>query len=101
MMFAGIYAFIQEMLSLFQGPMFALVLWGILSKKPSSKGGLATIILGLLFAILLNRTGVNMLYVAFYSFVGSSLILFIVSHFSLKKTDEELHNLTIHEGEKK
>lgn len=100
-MFAGIYAFIQEMLSLFQGPMFALVLWGILSKKPSSKGGLATIILGLLFAILLNRTGVNMLYVAFYSFVGSSLILFIVSHFSLKKTDEELHNLTIHEGEKK
>ena len=100
-MFAGIYAFIQEMLSLFQGPMFALVLWGILSKKPSSKGGLATIILGLLFAILLNRTGVNMLYVAFYSFVGSSLILFIVSHFSLKKTDKELHNLTIHEGEKK
>ena len=100
-MFAGIYAFIQEMLSLFQGPMFALVLWGILSRKPTSIGGLTTIILGLLFAFILNRTGVNMLYVAFYSFTGSSIILFTVSYFTEKKTNSELHNLTMYEEKKK
>lgn len=100
-MFAGIYVFIQEMLSLFQGPMFALVLWGILSRKPTSIGGLTTIILGLLFAFILNRTGVNMLYVAFYSFTGSSLILFTVSYFTEKKTNSELQNLTMYEEKKK
>ncbi|HMV45099.1 MAG TPA: hypothetical protein PKD50_21405, partial [Leptospiraceae bacterium] len=99
-LFAGIYAFIQEMLSLFQGPMFALVLWGILSRRPTSKAGLYTIVFGLLFAFGLNRTGVNMLYVAFYSFIGSSIILFVSSLFTEKKTTTELKNLTIHEVEK-
>lgn len=98
-LFAGIYAFIQEMLSLFQGPMFALVLWGIVSRRPTSKAGLYTILFGLLFAFSLNRTGVNMLYVAFYSFIASSLILFTSSLFTEKKTSLELKNLTIHEVE--
>ncbi len=92
--FEGIYVFVQTALSFFQGPMFALMLFGIMSKIPTPKAGLITILGGLLFSILLSFLQWNMLYIAFGSFVFSSALLFIVSLFTEKQKQEILNKIT-------
>ncbi len=110
--FEGIYVFVQFMLSLFQGPMFALTLLGIMRKEITPTAGLWTIILGVSFALmmglptLLDNLGfndlaqtfggwkINMLYIAFWTFVLSVFSLFAISKFTVPKSDEELKNLT-------
>ncbi len=92
--FRGIYVFVQQMLSFFQGPMFALMLFGILSRRVTAAAGLWTLILGLALGAVLGMTGLNMLYIAFWSFLFSSALLFSISAFTTPKKDEELVNLT-------
>ena len=100
-MFKGIYIFIQQVLSLFQGPVFALIILGILYRKGTAMAGLISLVSGLIFAAILNLYGMNMLYLAFWSFIFSLLILVIVSRFTTPKTDEELINLTYFDTLKK
>ncbi len=100
--FRGIYSFVQLGLSYFQGPMFALLLLGILSRRISPAAGVWGLVLGVLSAILMGSSvlpgmtePLNMLYIAFYSFVFTVLVLFVVSAFTTRKSDAELSNLTI------
>ncbi|MCX7677654.1 MAG: sodium/solute symporter [Spirochaetes bacterium] len=93
-LYRGIYVFVQQLLSFFQGPVFALVLLGILSKRVTSVAGLWALICGLAFAIFLGAMKVNMLYIAFWSFVFSVLLLIAISRFTKAKSDGELSNLT-------
>jgi len=89
----SIYRFVQTALSMFQGPMFALVSAGILTKKVTAKAGIWTLALGLAFAGVLKAFDWNMLYIAFGTFLFSIASLFAISAFTEKKTDEELVNL--------
>lgn len=99
--FEGIYIFVQTALSLFQGPFFALILLGIMTRSASSAGALVSLVVGLLFAWTLKFFGLNMLYVAFYSFVLSAVLLMIVSRFTARKSDAELVNLCYWTTQKK
>lgn len=94
--FSGIYAFVQQMLSFFQGPVFALLLAGILSRIPSPSGGLYSLIIGLLSAMFTSLIlDLNMLYVAFISFCVSLFVLFLISPFTKPTDDSVLAKITI------
>ena len=78
----GIYQFIQTILSLFQGPMLALLVLGAFTRRPTGPAGLWTLISGVLLAGFILWLGVNMLYVAFASFVYALIALWIISGFT-------------------
>ena len=90
----GIYQFIQTMLSLFQGPMLALLVLGAITRWATPGAGLATLITGLVVAWTLNLNGMNMLYVAFYSFCYALLAMAIFSRFTQRLSDDALNKVT-------
>ncbi len=89
----GIYTFIQTILSLFQGPMLALLLLGALTRRPTPRAGLITLLTGVPLSAVILASGVNMLYVAFISFVYSLAALWIISSFTTPTT-ADLSKLT-------
>ncbi|MDH7552889.1 MAG: sodium/solute symporter [Spirochaetota bacterium] len=91
--FQGIYVYVQYALSLFQGPIFALMLFGILDKRITPSAGLFSMISGLAVAAVLGWLQFNMLYIAFLSFVYSAIALYIVSLFTKRKPEAELKNV--------
>ncbi len=84
----GIYQFIQTVLSLFQGPMLALLLLGAFTRRATGSGGLMTLVSGVIFASILLALGINMLYVAFAGFVYSLVVLWLIS--GITQVDESL-----------
>jgi len=91
--FQGIYVYVQYALSLFQGPIFALMLFGILDKRITPSAGLFSMISGLAVAAVLGWLQFNMLYIAFLSFVYSAIALYIVSLLTKRKPEAELKNV--------
>ena len=75
----GIYEFVQTMLSLFQGPMLALLLLGAFTRTATPTAGLWTLVTGVAVAAAVLLAGVNMLYVAFTSFIYSLAALWLLS----------------------
>ncbi|MEM7078634.1 MAG: sodium/solute symporter [Pseudomonadota bacterium] len=90
----GIYQFIQTILSLFQGPMLALLLLGAFTRRATAKAGLWTLISGVALAGVLLQLGLNMLYIAFFGFVYSLISLWVVSGFTQPAQARDLTNLT-------
>ncbi|NKC01518.1 MAG: sodium/solute symporter [Pseudomonadales bacterium] len=90
----GIYEFVQTMLSLFQGPMLALLLLGAFTRRATATAGLWTLITGVVLAAMVLALGVNMLYVAFASFVYSLLALWIISGFTQPEVHPDYEKLT-------
>ena len=90
----GIYTFIQTILSLFQGPMLALLLLGAFTRIVTPAAGLWTLISGVAVAGVFLISSVNMLYVAFISFVFSLLALAVLSRFTQPNPDVDLDKLT-------
>lgn len=91
--FQGIYVYVQYTLSLFQGPIFALMILGILDKRITPVAGLFSMISGLIVALVFGWLKINMLYIAFLSFVYSVVSLYVISLFTKRKPDSELKNL--------
>ncbi len=91
--FGGIYELIQTLLSLFQGPMLALLVMGAFLRSTTPAAALVAIVTGVALAGMLLVSGMVMLYVAFYTFVYSIACLYIVSRFTTRRSDEELRNL--------
>ena len=89
----GIYQFIQTILSLFQGPMLALLLLGAFTRRVTATAGIATLISGVAVAAIILSFGVNMLYVAFSTFIYALLTLWVVSGFTQRHSDEHLETL--------
>lgn len=93
------YVFIQTALSMFQGPVLAILLLGILWKRATQWGGLAGLILGVCFTTILNNTeGVfpsddPMLFVAWWSFVFSLIVTVVVSLVTPPEPDEKIRGL--------
>ena len=91
----GIFTFLQTILSLFQGPMLALLLLGAMTQRATPMAGLWTLVSGVLVsAVLLLALEWNLLYVAFVSFCYSMIALWTVSGFTEKLSDEKLATLT-------
>ena len=90
----GIFTFMQTVLSLFQGPMLALLLLGALSKRATPQAGLWTLITGVPVAGVLLMMGMNMLYVAFVTFCYSMVILWLLSGVTKALAEDQLDQLT-------
>ena len=90
----GIFIFLQTGLSLFQGPMLALLLMGALSQRATPQAGLWTLISGVGLAAALQFTTLNFYYVAFLSFCYSMAALWLLSHVTPGLTEDELTRLT-------
>lgn len=91
--FGGIYFFIQTLLSLFQGPMLALLIMGAFSTRTSAAAAVFTIVSGIIVAAMLMWFGLNMLYVAAASFVFALVSLTIVSRYTQQKDLEQIQHL--------
>ncbi len=92
----GIYQFIQMLLSLFQGPMLALLIMGILTRHASPIAGTIVLVTGITLSFVLTTFSINMLWVAFISFIYSMFGLWLFSYFfpnPLKDNSEELDRL--------
>ena len=91
----GIFNFLQSLLSLFQGPMLALLLLGALSKRATGTGGIITLVSGVALAGILSWVvELNMLYVAFFTFCYAVPALWIISGFTQPHSEEHLKTLT-------
>jgi len=84
--FEGIYVAVQTFLSYFQGPIFAILLLGILWKRATQWGGLAGFLGGILSSFLMYQFEDSLftiqdpfLYVSWWSFVSGLIITIVVS----------------------
>jgi len=98
--YPGIYVAIQTFLSYFQGPLFAILLLGIFSKRTTQWGGLAGLIIGIGFAIILNTFKSSFftiedpfLYVSWWSFVVGFVVTVVVSFFTSPHSESHLDGL--------
>lgn len=96
--FDGIYAFIQTLLSLFQGPMLAMLILGAFTRHVTPTAGLLTLVTGVFLAAVLMWNDMNMLYVAFNTFVYALVALWLISYFTPRLTNEQLENLVYGRG---
>jgi Na+/proline symporter len=93
------YNFIQTSLSMFQGPVFAILLLGILWRRATQWGGLAGLVLGVAFTTILHNTeGVfpsddPFLFVAWWSFVFTLAVVVVVSLVTPQDPDEKVRGL--------
>jgi len=84
--FEGIYVAVQTFLSYFQGPIFAILLLGILWKRATQWGGLAGFLGGIISSFLMYQFEDSLftiqdafLYVSWWSFVTGFIITVVVS----------------------
>lgn len=96
--FGGIYVFLQTMLSLFQGPMLALLVLGAFTHHVTPAAGLLTLLTGVGLAALLMWRDMNMLYVAFYTFCYALLALWLLSYVTQGHSKQDLANLVYGRG---
>ncbi len=92
--FPGIYVAMQSLLSIFQGPTFAITLLGISWSRATQWGGL----FGLLAGVAISSTlyfgyEMSFLYVAWWSFVGSLIVNVLVSLLTPPEPIEKLEGL--------
>lgn len=96
----SIYVFSQMLLSLFQGPIFAILLLGIMWPRANGYGALAALAIGVPFCFILNFTpGVftisdPFLYVAMYSFLLSLTVCVVVSLMTPPEPEDKIRGLT-------
>ncbi|RKX41796.1 MAG: hypothetical protein DRP64_10885 [Verrucomicrobia bacterium] len=98
--FEGIYIAIQTFLSYFQGPIFAILLLGVLWKRVTQWGGLAGFLGGILSSFLMYQFEDSLfsiqdafLYVSWWSFVAGFIITIVVSLFTKPHPDGRLAGL--------
>ncbi|MGD2295293.1 MAG: sodium/solute symporter [Candidatus Aminicenantes bacterium] len=92
--FPGIYVAMQTLLSIFQGPTFAITLLGIYWKRANQWGGLAGLLGGVaISSSMFFITKASFLYIAWWSFLGSILITIVVSLLTKPDPVEKLEGL--------
>jgi SSS family transporter len=102
--FESIYDLSQTILSLFQGPSLAIIVLGMLWKRATGKAALISLISGVIFAGTLMWVNSNasvplfqvsepFLYVAWWSFVLSVVIVVVVSFMTPPEPESKLKGL--------
>lgn len=95
----GLYNFLQTALSMFQGPVFAILLLGIMWKRATQWGGLAGLVLGVCFTTILNNvdglfpSDDPFLFVSWWSFVFSVIVTVVVSLITPPEPEEKIRGL--------
>jgi len=98
--FPGIYVAMQNLLSFFQGPTLATLLLGILWWRSTGWGGLFGLTGGVAVAVVMFLFKVNFLYVAWWSFVASVILNFVISLITSPEPPGKLRGLVYHYLEK-
>ncbi|MBN2308624.1 MAG: hypothetical protein JXR94_06610 [Candidatus Hydrogenedentes bacterium] len=94
-----LYVFVQTALTIFQGPTLAILLLGIVWRRATRWGGLAGLVLGVCFTSVLNcvdglfPSDDPFLFIAWWSFVFSSLVTIVVSLMTQREPDEKIRGL--------
>lgn len=94
-----IYVFMQTILSLFQGPLLAILLLGIMWPRATGYGGLAGLVLGVICCFVLKYTpGLfsseePFLFVAWWSFVFAMIVTVVVSLLTKPESEEKLRGM--------
>jgi SSS family solute:Na+ symporter len=96
--FGSVFEAFQTFLSFFQGALFAVLLFGMLSRRATPKGGVYGMLAGVAAAAVLNAAGVLFLWTAWWSFVAASVVLVGVSAVTEAKPDHELTGLVCWAG---
>ncbi|HUU27492.1 MAG TPA: sodium/solute symporter [archaeon] len=98
--FSGIFTYMQTMLSIFQGPLLAIIVLGFLWRRANAKGAIAGLALGVttsstLFLIkdLLFTTPDPFLYIAWWAFLVGLTTTVIVSLFTEPEPPEKIEGL--------
>ena len=84
---------------MFQGPVLAILLLGIMWRRTTQWGGLAGLVLGVMFTTLLNNIdGIfpsddPFLFIAWWSFVFSMVVTVLVSLVTPPEPDEKIRGL--------
>jgi SSS family solute:Na+ symporter len=91
--FGSVFEAFQTFLSYFQGALFSVLLFGMLTKLATPAGGVAGALAGVGTAMALTATGQLYLWTAFWSFVAASVVLLAVSMVTKRKSDDELKGL--------
>jgi SSS family solute:Na+ symporter len=91
--FGSVFEAFQTFLSYFQGALFSVLLFGMLTTLATPAGGVAGMLAGVGTAAALSATGQLYLWTAFWSFVAASVVLVVVSVVSKRKSDDELKGL--------
>jgi SSS family solute:Na+ symporter len=94
-----IYVYMQTILSMFQGPVLAILLLGIIWPRATGYGGLAGLVLGVTFCFILRNTpGLfpsedPFLFVAWWSFVFALIVTIVVSLLTKREPEEKLRGM--------
>jgi solute:Na+ symporter, SSS family len=98
--FPGIYVYVQTINSFIQGPMFAVLILGIFSKRITQWGGLAGLLGGIcvsgimyMFKDSLFTIEQPFLYISWWSFLASLIITIVISAFTKPHPLEKLTGL--------
>jgi SSS family solute:Na+ symporter len=91
--FGSVFEAFQTFLSFFQGALFALLLFGMLTRRATTPAGIAGMIAGVATAAVLSATGQLYLWTAFWSFAASAVTIVAVSLVTRPKSDAELRGL--------
>ena len=90
MRFGSVFEAFQTFLSFFQGALFALLLFGMLTRRATAAGGVAGMLAGVGTAAAMSVAGQLYLWTAWWSFVAASVTLVVVSVMTARKSDDEL-----------
>lgn len=91
--FGSVFEAFQTFLSFFQGALFALLLFGMVTRRATAAGGVAGMLAGVGTAATLSAAGHLYLWTAWWSFVAAAVTLVLVSLMTTRKSDEELRGL--------
>jgi solute:Na+ symporter, SSS family len=91
--FGSVFEAFQTFLSFFQGALFSVLLFGLLTRRATAAGGVAGAVAGVASAAVLSSIGTLYLWTAFWSFVAASVALVAVSAFTPAKSEDELRGL--------
>ena len=91
--FGSVFEAFQTFLSFFQGALFALLLFGMLTRRATATGGVAGMLAGVGTSAVMTASGQLYLWTAWWSFVAASVTLLAVSAVTARKTDDELRGL--------
>lgn len=91
--FGSVFEAFQTFMSYFQGSLFALLLFGMVTRRATAAGGVAGMLVGVATAAVLSAGGYLYLWTAFWSFVAASVTLLVVSVMTSPKSEDELRGL--------
>lgn len=91
--FASVFEAFQTLLSFFQGALFALLLFGMLTRRATPSAAVAAMLVGVGTAAVSNAAGYLYLWTAWWSFAASCVTIVVVSLFTTPKSEDELRGL--------